>query len=69
MFTLTTKKAAEIPAFAELSAKQQPYPTRFQFAPIRGGMRRDGLSQEKYVVRRGDGSNQRFGYCTSNFCQ
>jgi hypothetical protein len=38
---LTRKKTAEISAFAELSAKQQTYPARFQFAPIRGGMRRD----------------------------
>jgi hypothetical protein len=31
MFTLTTKKPAEISASAELSAKQQTYPARFQF--------------------------------------
>jgi hypothetical protein len=35
MFTLRMKMAAEISAFAELSAKQNPYPDRFQFAPIR----------------------------------
>jgi hypothetical protein len=36
MFTVPIEKAAEISAFAELSAKQQTL-----FGPIRGGMRRD----------------------------
>jgi hypothetical protein len=33
MFTVTTKKAAELSAFAEFSAKQKTYPAQFQFAP------------------------------------
>jgi hypothetical protein len=41
MFTLSTEEAAEFSAFAELSAKQQPYPARFSIrADPRGNIER-----------------------------
>ena len=66
MFALRMKMAAEISAFAELSANRQPYPARFQLAPIRGGMRRDEARPGKVLEL--EEAKEATGYCIA-YCR